>query len=261
MYFRLFSDIHQEFGPFEIPALDTDKDTVLILAGDIGVADKPSTYRDLILDAVSRFKHVIYIMGNHEHYHGSILRSIEKIKRAVGEHENLSVIDNEYVLLDGVAFVCSTLWTDFNGGNPMSMLRVQHGLNDYNLIRTGPEDNPYERRITAQDIYAEHRGSLSFLVDAITLNKEAGHKIVVVTHHGPSYQSVADEFKGSDLNAGYVSDLDKLIEELQPDYWCHGHTHHCLDYNIGDTNIITNTRGYVGHERVEGFDPEWVIEL
>jgi len=42
MIFRLFSDIHNEFldKPFEIKPQKTDKETCLILAGDVGVLKK-----------------------------------------------------------------------------------------------------------------------------------------------------------------------------------------------------------------------------
>ena len=263
MFLRLFSDLHLEFGPFEIPALDTDPDTILVLAGDIGVASKPTTYADFIIEAASRFRHVIYIMGNHEHYHGSIQRSITKVKRAIGDLPNVSVINNETLVFDecNTAFVCSTLWTDFAGGNPLAMMQVQQALNDYRLIRTGPPGQPYQRPITAQDTFVEHQIAVKYITEAVVEQKEAGRQVVVVTHHGPSHQSVHDDYRGDPINAGYVSPLDRLIEHLAPVYWCHGHVHQGMDYNIGDTNVIANPRGYVPYEKVRGFENDWVITL
>ena len=93
MKMRFMSDLHLEFGPFEIPTLDDDADTVLVLAGDVAPAKRPALYKDFIRDAVSRFKHVIWIQGNHEHYGGSFQRSLIKMKRAVGEFDNLSIVE------------------------------------------------------------------------------------------------------------------------------------------------------------------------
>lgn len=264
MYFRLFSDIHLEFGSFTIPHLDTDSDTVLVLAGDIAVASKPNQYQEFILDAVSRFKHVIWIPGNHEHYHGSMVRSLVKMKRACGEHPNLSIINNETVVLDNVAFVCSTLWTDLANGNPLMMMQVEAqfgGMTDYKLIRIGPKDLPYKRKIRAEDILREHKIGLKFITEEIANQHELGRKVVVVTHHGPSWQSIDAYFHGDSMNAAYVSALDGLILDLQPAYWLHGHVHCAHDYNIENTNVLVNPRGYVGQEYVPDFQTEWIVEL
>ena len=55
MFIRVMSDLHLEFcqGNMNLPELPEDKDTVLILAGDIGLAKKPNTYRPFI-ENVSR---------------------------------------------------------------------------------------------------------------------------------------------------------------------------------------------------------------
>ncbi len=262
MYFRLFSDIHLEFGPFTIPHLDTDSDTILVLAGDIAIADKPAQYKEFILDAVDRFAHVIWIPGNHEHYYGSLVRSLVKMKRAVGDHPNLSIINNEVkVFGNEVAFVCSTMWTDLANSNPLMMMLAEQRMSDYARIRIGPKDLPYKRKIRAEDVLREHKIALKFITEEVVNQHELGRKVVVVTHHGPSWQSIDRNFQGDELNAAYVSALDELVLDLQPAYWLHGHVHHAHDYNIGDTNVLVNPRGYVGHEHVHDFQTKWIVEL
>lgn len=72
MKIRIYSDIHQELHRedklFDIPLLDDDKNTVLILAGDID-------YLKFGLELANRhseqFKAVIYVPGNHEYYNDS----------------------------------------------------------------------------------------------------------------------------------------------------------------------------------------------
>ncbi len=271
MLMRFMSDLHLEFGPMDfVPDEGNDADTVLVLAGDIAVAKKRALYTEFILNAVSRFKHVIWIMGNHEHYYGSVLRSIPKILRNVGEHDNLSVVEDEVIVLDNVAFICATLWTDFANNNPIAMMTAQLRMNDYNRIRTcgvhgGMKKSPraaYERKILPMDTYAIHVKSLAFIVDSIVKAKELGQKIVVVTHHGPSYQSVSTNYRGDDLNCSYVSPLDDMIMQLEPDYWIHGHLHDTCDYNIGHTNVLSNPRGYDVNDLLNPqFDPTWTIDL
>ena len=275
MYMRFMSDLHLEFEPrrkgkhitpFTIPSFDTDANTVLVLASDIAVAKRKTDYQYFIADVVSRFKHVIWIMGNHEHYSGSVHRSIIKIKRAVGEHDNLSIVENEVVTIDDVDFVCATLWTDFANANPMAMMAAQMlPMNDYKQIRTYEKDtpgfkqNPYTRTIWPQDTVRWHRVSLDFITNALA--DSTARKKVVVTHHGPSHQSIGPHFRADELNPAYVSPLDGLIEALEPDYWIHGHLHNTSDYNIGHTNVLSNPRGYCTDEYNLQFDPAWTIDL
>jgi len=278
MFMRFISDLHLEFQtdrmpPFTIPELDTDADTVLVLAGDVAVAKRPAQYKDLINDALGRFKHVIWIMGNHEHYSGSVQTSIPRILKNLGvskamhEHGNLSVIENEVVSIENTDFICATLWTDMANGNPVGMWKVQSMMNDFKRIRTGDAtkpgfvDNPYKRPLRPEDTVIWNRESVDFITRSTGKASLTNRKVVVVTHHAPSYRSVGSEFRGSDMNIAYASPLDMLIETLEPDYWIHGHMHNTNDYNIGKTNILSNPRGYVPSELNPEFDPTWTIDL
>ncbi len=40
------------------------------------------------------------------------------------------------------------------------------------------------------------------------------------------------------------SDLEDLIRRFDVDLWLHGHTHHNVDYRVGDTRVVSNQRGY-----------------
>ena len=264
------SDLHLEFGEMVFPEeQDTDADTVLVLAGDVAVAGTKTQYVDFILQSQKQFKHVIWIMGNHEHYGGSISRSIAKIKRnlvitrAMEDFINISIVEDEVVSIDDVDFVCSTLWTDYSNQNPMVMMSAQMQMNDFKKIRMGKGkgQDAYSHKLTPTYLYNTHINSRKFIENSIAVAKENDRKVVVVTHHGPSYQSLAPEFHGDDLNGAYVSPLDMMIEDLEPDYWIHGHLHNTNDYNIGKTNILCNPRGYALHELNLQFDPLWTIDL
>ena len=276
MFMRFISDLHLEFQkdsmpPFVIPEQDTDADTVLVLAGDIAVAKRPAQYKDLINDATSRFKHVIWIMGNHEHYNGSVQTSIPRILKNLGlteelhVHGNLSVVENEVVSVGNTDFFCATLWTDMANGNPIGMWKAELNMNDFKRIRTGDAtkpgfiDNPYKRPMRAEDTVAWNRESVKFITTAVEAS--TAEKKVVVTHHAPSYRSIDKRFRGEELNIAYASPLDMLVEELETDYWIHGHMHNTNDYNIGKTNILSNPRGYVPSELNYEFDPMWTIDL
>lgn len=270
---RILSDLHLEVAPMEFPAPQpNDADTILVLAGDIAKASKPSDWKDFIIQAQNQFAHVIWIMGNHEHWDGSINRSIPKIKRELVITQAMldqglapHIVENEVVSIGNTDFICATLWTDFANFNPMAMWDAQRQMRDYVRIREGrgPGQLAYQNRLTPNYTYACHTTSRKFIERSIVESKEAGQKVVVVTHHGPSYQSIDDQFRGDTLNCAYVSPLDGMIEELEPDYWIHGHVHCTHDYNIGKTNVLCNPRGYGPpyNEINPEFDPLWTIDL
>ena len=77
---------------------------------------------------------------------------------------------------------------------------------------------------------------------------------MVITHHLPSYMSVATAYKNprdEQFNYLYYSDLDKLVDKA--DYWFHGHTHTSADYVLGNCRVICNPRGYSGFDTNKNF--------
>ena len=261
MKLQVVSDLHLEFTPIGIPnAGDTD---VLILSGDICVAEDlhshpvgsanplvplgrrqlaSETYQEFFAHISSEYKNVIYVLGNHEHYHGKIDTSHDVIRKTLSDMNitNIHLLENESIVLDGIVFVGGTLWTDMNNGNPMSMNAVQSGMNDFRIIRVAKRAY---RKFNTMDAVALHTATKNFIETQAGVHSDL--PVVVCTHHAPSYQSVAEQFKGSELNAGYASDLsDLILDNPNIKLWTHGHMHNSSDYMIGDTRIIANPRGY-----------------
>ena len=267
MKFRLLSDLHLEFGGMDVPPLPEDASSVLVLAGDIGLADRIPTYSKFIKRMANQFQDVIWINGNHEFYHSSFLRAPEKIRAHLDDLlvPNVHYGNNFTVVIDDVAFICATLWTDMDEGNPSAQwfLSGPQGLNDFKLIRNGPRNEPYKRRLKTLDCIVDHKESVRYIFDELKTHIDAGRKTVVVTHHGPSYLSIADQFKGDRYNGAYVTELgNEIVDVGGPNVWVHGHTHVSFDYMLGDvTRIVVNPRGYVGHEINEDFDPKLEIEV
>jgi len=250
MFIRAVSDLHLEFsyGDVRLNELPTDKDTVLILAGDIGIASKPHTYLKFFEDKANRFRDVIYILGNHEHYKGSFTKSKNRIKDTLAEFVNVSVIEKETIVIDGVAFVGATLWTDMNHHDCLCMNNSQLMMSDYSSIRFGPTAEPWKFNLKPVNTVEDHINAKHYIFKEIKKQKDVGNKVVVISHHLPSYLSLAQEFKGDtsggSLNGAYASELFEDIMDTQPNIWIHGHTHSSFDYKIGDTNVICNPRGY-----------------
>jgi Icc-related predicted phosphoesterase len=266
MFIRLLSDLHLEFtfnSHFELPLLPEDSESVLVLAGDIGVEKSKNSFKKVEEWAkMERFKKIIHICGNHEYYGGSMLRVRAKLQERFKHLPNIVMAQNDQVVrVDNVSFICSTLWTNYDRGNPMFMQIVRGALNDYKYIRTGNPGHPYIRKINPKDLFFIHHQSQLFVFDNIPIEKAAGQKVVVVTHHGPTRKSIHERYGLDPVNWGYVSELNEGIMDTQPQYWLHGHTHDSFDYMVENTHVLTNPMGYVkkmqfGYGEPEHYVPE-----
>ena len=64
---------------------------------------------------------------------------------------------------------------------------------------------------------------------------------------------------GDPLMPGYASDLEEVIERLQPALRVHGHVHWAVDFRIGRARVLANPRGYDGEE-AKDFVPDPTVE-
>ena len=299
MKIALASDLHLEFAPIQLD--NTEGAEVLIIAGDICVAqhftDSNPTYvrqlareyREFFDHITQQFPHVVYVLGNHEHYQGDVARSYNILKEHL-DYGNLRILEKETWTHQGHTFVGGTLWTDMDQEDGVAMSYAQSAMNDFRevlnsnrmvvrnvpvyernpawtedgtnggqylkddtgvMIRTGYKSKEEPARWTPEDSVADHKRMLDY-VDLVT--REQG-SYIVVGHHVPSELGVADMYKGNLLNAAFRSKLDAFIETRpQIKYWFFGHTHFDFDFYIGATHLACNPRGYVGYEdRTEWF--------
>ncbi len=272
MLLRVASDLHLEFSDFKIPDLPEDRDTVLVLAGDIGLVHKANLkelYIPFLTRADVQFRNTILIMGNHEHYGGSFRRTRAVLQDAIGlaRLENVRLLEKESFVIDDVAFIAATLWTDCGNHSPFAHFLFER-MSDNRVIRTGPNETlPYERKFTAEASWTDHMYAKKFIFKEIAEQKAAGRKTVVVTHHGPTMRSIHERYEGSDINMFYASELTNEIMDTNPNLWIHGHTHHQFDYLVDDslehcqTRVVVNPRGYFGHEDTSGFNQTLVVEV
>ena len=266
MFIRPVSDLHLEFsyGNMRLNELPTDKDTVLILAGDVGLASKPHTYLDFFEQKSDRFRDVIVILGNHEHYKGSFSTSYGRMKATLEHIVNVHVMEKESIVIDDVAFIGATLWTSMDNHNMFCMEEARLTMNDYRTIRHGPNAEPWKRKLKPIDTIEDHVNASYYIIKEIEKQKALGNKTVVISHHAPSYKSVPEEFRGETINGAYASELSEDIMDYNPNIWVHGHTHNSFDYLIKDTRVICNPRGYYsesGQDLNLDFNEELILEL
>ena len=248
MRLHILSDLHLEFEPFTPPAVEAD---VVILAGDVG------TGRNGLKWALKTFpdRPVIYVLGNHEFY-GQKLQKLIKELQELAHGTNIRLLENEQCSIGEVVFLGATLWTDFGlNGNPVvSEVVAQTGMNDYRRIRTLPRYS----RLRPSDTRRLHMQSRQWLEDQVFSLK--GRKVVVVTHHAPSRESIPPAFDGDACNPAFASDMSRFIVESEARLWVHGHIHCCCDYAVGKTRVIANPRGYPTEPQT-GFDPGLIVEV
>lgn len=247
MKINYMSDLHLEFK-----LLDTDiSGDVLVLAGDISVKYK----QFLWINAMSKkFNHIIYVAGNHEHYRGDIDKFHTQYPERL--NENVHLLENESITIDGVTFHGATLWTSMNNRDPLTLHDVQNKMNDFKYIRYGGN---YEYRFTTNYAATLHAESVRFLRNSVKPGD------IVVTHHAPTFKSIhkkySDDPRNYHLNFGYHSDLSELILDTKPKYWFHGHVHDNFDYEVGDTRVLCNPRGYAPMYLNHDFKVEASVEV
>jgi hypothetical protein len=260
---RVLSDLHMEFGNFILPELPGDKNRVLVLAGDIGLSRKSLTYIPFLKAVIGQFRTIVWVFGNHEYYGDSIQISMGRVREALEEEgiaDKIHILENDNLIIDGIAILGTTLWTDIGNSNPLAIATVKAGINDYFQIRTGPKSDPYKRMLApAESIYL-HQESRAWLLDEAKLQKNAGRKIIIVTHHLPLYESVPQHLRGNRLNPAFASNLEKEMTEIGAGLWIHGHTHFSVDYiSPCGTRVVCNPRGYAGLEENPNFNPGLTI--
>lgn len=263
MKLRIMSDLHLEFMnsmyDFDIPSHPGDHDTVLILAGDIHNAkDLPKVY-----DAFAgQFRAIVTVFGNHEFYRTNMPRIPAKWKEANAQFDNVYMLDKDTVEIDGVYFVGSTLWTDMDNINQMTMWDAKLKMSDYQHIRTGPPNMPWKRKLTPNDTISFHLSEKAYMFEEITRLKEAGETVVAVSHHLPSFQCIAAGWGKGGLNGAYASELFEYVADSKPDLWVHGHTHDSNDFMLtDDTRLVCNPRGYWPDDLNPDFDINFTVEV
>jgi Icc-related predicted phosphoesterase len=275
MKVNVISDLHLEFEDLVLPDGD-----VLILSGDVCEAKhlkegiynpnykafdfedkkRPDRWNRFFEEECRKYRKVVYVVGNHEHYGFQFEKTVPHIKSNLPD--NVHLLDNDIVDIDDVRFVGGTLWTDMNKGDYLTLYHVQRMMNDYRQITMFNRVKSVYHRLTPERTIEEHKKTLDYIKTVV--DEDNTKKYVVVTHHAPSKSSIHPRYqKDVTMNGAYSSELSEFIlDRPQIKMWTHGHTHDTFDYMIGSTRIVCNPRGYKYYEqRAEEFDPTLSFEV
>lgn len=264
MKLYVLSDLHFETAPaWSFPAQPPEFD-VAILAGDI---DCPL---DRTIDRIAATpcltgKPVVLVPGNHE-FDGGVFQDVlvdGEVKAAANPHVHL--LHRKTIAIQGLRFVGATLWTDYelNGTTRASMILAGQDMPDHKAIRYR-EPSGHISRFMPWHTRRENKLDRAFI--EAELASPFDGLTVVVTHHLLSLQSIATRFVGNPLNPAFASELGPLIKASRPALWVHGHSHHSVDYRLGETRILSNPKGYgpfEGKPRTENpaFQAAMVVEI
>lgn len=258
----LISDIHLEYlkNPTNLIKLfkrDEKDNGVLLIAGDLG-NPYHDYYREFLVEMSKCYLKVFFVTGNHEYYQKNnkihdLYDYFELEKRPtiddVNEHinnlikglDNVHFLNNNSVIYRGIKFIGCTLWTE-------SDKEAIYFMNDYKYINN----------FTPKICQRLHRKDISWLESELSVTNP--QKVVVLTHHLPTYKLIADKYKSilyCSYNKYFATDLEDLVKKA--DIWCCGHSHNVNSVTIGKCQCYLNPFGYA-HEST-GFGIEFKIIL
>jgi Icc-related predicted phosphoesterase len=223
---------------------------VVVLAGDIHVSSQGLRWARRVFPASLP---VIYVPGNHE-FDGCELDEEGSRLEAEAIALGICFLNCSMVVVGGVRFLGTTLWTDFaiHGDQDSAKRTASNEMPDYHLIRKG------DRCLSPDDTQQLHAASRAWLTRMIPRGKS--EPTVVVTHHLPHRGSVHPSHVGNPLTPAFASHMPDLVRK-PVSLWIHGHTHESMDYTVGGTRVICNPRGYAPDDINPEFDGGFVAEI
>jgi predicted phosphohydrolase len=155
------SDLHLEFRrslKYNVPDHD-----ICIIAGDLS----DSNNFQFSLDFISHeFNEIIYVHGNHDFYHSSL----KGFKNNIRIPYNISILENEFKEVKNQRFFGGTLWFP-------------------------KEDDPRLRKLIGDFSYIKDINNIYYSNNKFKeMLSNVNSNDIIISHHLPSYKSVADKF-------------------------------------------------------------------
>ena len=274
MRIQLLSDLHLESQPGfvaePVPGAD-----LLVLAGDIGSYQRGSRLAETDF-GLGRFSprrgapwpRVLYVPGNHE-YDALDFDETHARLRALCDELGILWLEREVLVLDGIRFVGTTLWSDFDAlasGDAAETLKQRSKAfraADYYLSRntTLRDGQP----VLAAGLRELGLACRAWLEQALRTPHDG--RTVAVTHFAPSLRSADPRYGVTPATAGFCNTLDHLLPYA--DLWLHGHLHCLNDYVVEGRQdgrawrcrVVANPLGYERKGEQEGFRARLFIDV
>jgi Icc-related predicted phosphoesterase len=286
MKIQLLSDLHLESNPDFMPTPAVGAD-VLVLAGDIGSYQAHSALTtagdaDFGLKRFSPLHGwptpVLFVPGNHE-YDGMDFDAAHTRLQDTCAKLGITWLEREVRVLDGVRFVGTTLWTDFDALGPLSGQVLPEKI----PAHFSHPNSQYTRHLKARD--KAFRAANYYLRKTLTtrqgepwlaegvreqalvcqdwlsqaLSTPFDGPTVAVTHFAPSLNSADPRYGRVPGTAGFCNALDPWLAQAQ--LWLHGHLHCASDYTHNGCRVVANPLGYARKNEQLHFQAQCTLTL
>ena len=284
MKLQLLSDLHLEVHPHyqAQPAPGAD---VLVLAGDIGSYQTGSLLQGEYFglerfSPLPQFGHwpcpVVFVPGNHEYDMQDWDEAHARLRR-VCEQLGIHWLERETLVLDGVRFVGTTLWTDYDAiallddkvqagdvGRLLKLREKSFRAANFYLQKTG--GTRHGQPFLAEPMRAQALACQAWLRAALAQPFDG--KTVVITHFAPSLRSSDPRYGLVPGTAGFCNALDDLLPHA--DLWMHGHLHAPSDYVVQGSHahgqswrcrVVANPLGYARKGEQTHFQAQQCIDV
>jgi hypothetical protein len=230
--FQIASDLHIEICRDTPPALSLIKPAaeILILAGDIGRIHKHQQLRTFLQDVCQHFRYVLYVLGNHEFYRvkGIPDKSIDELWVMMRDIEkkitNLYILNRSSLVIGNICIAGCILWSRPLVNVPSFIVRI-----------AGMNTDKY-RSLHEQDV--------QYIEKIVRYCSSKKLRLVVVTHHCPSYSLLAGKKLQDKYKSLYVSNLDYLLDVTRVHTWICGHVNINFDLRTKNgTRLVSNQKG------------------
>ena len=295
MKIRVFSDIHIDINqsfPFSLKT--SEKDEFTLIPGDVSgnVKATANWIRNNIHNGM-------FIVGNHDPAYNELGWTIGKQKQFLHEKfpedgpvtfmdESVGVM-SKMIPGTNILVIGSTLYTDYqyvsefmqrclDDGNrrraengedmllpgTVNMSAAARGLNDFRWGHVEDEfdDRGLKQRLLRPDDYKKWFEVTFNKIDQL-VHENHDRDIIIMSHHCPTPKCISDRYVDNNMNASYVSDLEKFITD-NPNIraWCCGHVHSVTITTIGDKGqlIVCNPRGYERDMECLDWNPNTYID-
>ena len=275
MKIQLLSDLHLEAHPHFEPEPAPGAD-VLVLAGDVGSYQTGSQLADDDF-GLARFARwpvpVLFVPGNHEYDAQDFDAAHQRLRRTC-ERLGLCWLERETLTLQGVRFVGTTLWSDFDalaeheGSTDLARRLKQRDkafrAANFYLRKTG--GTRQGEQFLAEPMREQALACQAWLAQALAVPFDG--PTVVVTHFAPSLRSADPRYGLVPGTAGFCNALDALLPQAQ--LWLHGHLHAPSDYTAQGLRadgtpwrcrVVANPLGYARKGEQATFEPRLCITV
>lgn len=248
----LHVDINAKIGMVNFKKQKHEDSDTIVLAGDL--SNELELTANVIAVAANSYKNVVFVDGNHEHYHGihdnvSISEAMEYFKNVAKAIPNVTYLSGVgHTIIDGIMFAGVNAWYDFRMAPPQYSFKQQKDTWSKCLA---------DARLSIFDMEPEvfAKTQTDFLAQTVmeAQENEMIEKIVIVTHtvpsikgllvkNQPTWDMLNGSFGCSVMAKVFNADVNRKIVHS-----VFGHTHYSYDFHDFDgVRFVANPRGYHG---------------